>query len=193
MSKQRESICVSGVVEARFGWNAYPKQRSGGLIGGLTSRDTSIDCDGRAIFCGKDGRPISTDIKDSCVSYDNRVMFSGAVIHSGDNKTGGVDAECIAFDLPKIPSNINQIILSLDLLKEKKKIGFGKIQEAFLRLYYKGTGEEITEANFSHLSSDTKIVIAGRLIREGDGWCFVPGGDKLSNESTDSIMNYIIG
>lgn len=191
MIMKEESVNVSGIIEARFGWNAFPRQRSGGLIGGLTSRDTSIDCDGRAVFCGKDGRPISTDIKESCVSYDNRVMFSGAVIHSGDNKTGGVDAECIVFDLQKIPPYVDHIILSLDLLKEKKKISFGKIQEAFLRLCYKDTGEEITEADFSHLSSDTKIVIAGRLIREDDGWCFVPGGDEHSNESIDSIMNYM--
>ncbi len=76
MTMKEKPVNVSGTIEARFGWNAYPKQRSGGLIGGLTSRDTSIDCDGRAIFCGKDGRPILTNVKDSCVSYDNRVMFS---------------------------------------------------------------------------------------------------------------------
>lgn len=154
---------MTGVIEARFGWNAFPKQHSGGLIGGLTSRNTAVDCDARAIFCGKDGRPISFDIKECCAAYDNRVMYNNAVIHNGDNQTGGSDAECITFDLKRIPSDIDHIILSLDLLKEKKKTGFGRIQEAYLRLYYKDTGEEITEADFGHLNSDTRIVVAGRL------------------------------
>lgn len=189
MSMQKDSVSVSGVVEARFGWNAFPRQRSGGLIGGLFDKEVSIDCDARAFFCGKDGIPISTDIKDSCVSYDNRVMFNDAVIHSGDSETGGVDAECIVFDLKRIPSNVDCIILSLDLLKAKKRIGFGKIQEAFLRLCYKDTGEEVARADFGHLSSDTKIVIAGRLIREDGEWSFATGGDKHSNESVGAFLN----
>ena len=187
MSKADNSR-MTGVIEARFGWNAFPKQHSCGLIGGLTSRDTSIDCDARAIFCGKDGSPISTDIKESCLSYDNNVMFNNAVIHSGDNKNGGVDAECLFFDLKKIPSNVDYIVLTLDLFKKKKRIGFGKIQEAFLRICYKGTGEEIVEADFSHLSRDTKIVLVGKLKRVDDDWEFVSDGTAFPNETIESFL-----
>lgn len=182
---------VGGVIEARFGWNAFPKQYSGGLISGLVNKNTAIDCDSRAIFCGKDGKPISLDMKDCCVSYDNKSMFDNAVVHGGDNQTGGNDAENITFDLDSIPSEVDHIILSLDLLKEKKKIGFGKIQEAYLRLYIKDNGKEITGADIGHLNSDTKIVVAGRLKRVNDEWCFAPDGTAYSSDSMEAFLDSI--
>ena len=41
-------------LEIRFNWDAYPRQRSVGLIGGLLTESTTIDCDACAVFCDKE-------------------------------------------------------------------------------------------------------------------------------------------
>ena len=166
MSKQREVVYVSGKVEARFGWNAFPRQRSGGLIGGLFDSDTAIDCDARAVFCKEGGTPISSRMEECCLYYGNMTMFDGAAVHQGDNQSGGKgDDEIIVLDLNKLPAQVNQVILTLDLLKEKKRIGIGKIQEAFVRVVDQKSGDELAGDDISNLHSGSKMVIVGRIQR----------------------------
>lgn len=153
MSMRKDSVSVSGVVEARFGWNAFPRQHSGGLIGGLFDKEVSIDCDARTVFCNKDGSPISPRLEDCCLYYGNMTMFDGAAVHQGDNQTGGKgDDEIIMLDLDKLPAQVEQVILTLDLLKEKKRIGTGKIQEAFMRIIDMESGYECERIDYSHLN-----------------------------------------
>lgn len=191
MSKQRESVCVSGVVEARFGWNAFPRQRSGGLIGGLFDKEVSIDCDARAVFCKEDGTPISSVTEECCLYYGNRTMFDGAAVHLGDNQVGGKgDDEVIVLDLNKLPVQAEQVILTLDIFKEKKRIGTGKIQEAFVRIVDQKSGDELARTDISNLYSGSKMVIAGRIQLNGDSWVFVHEGVSVqTTDMNDFIYN----
>lgn len=180
---------LEGKIALKFGWDAYPRQYSGGLIAGLQSKnDTSVDCDASAIFCGQDGKPISKEIEKCCVNYSNLSMFNSAVVHSGDNQTGDkLYDEVITIDLDSIPSSISTIMLTLDVFKEKKK-GFGKIQHAFLKVKDADTGSDIDTNNIVGLGGGTKLVVAGKICRIGNGWCYKRTQDCYSIDSMDQFL-----
>ncbi len=180
---------ISGTILAQFGWNAFSKQRSGGLISGILTGNSAIDCDARAIFCAKGGKPVSSNIKEACLCYDNADMFGSSAIHYGDNKTGGTGiAEQIQIDLDQIPESVDEIVFTLDLFKEKKKIGAGKIQESYIKIIDKTSGEELTRGEIRNLNSSAKLVAVGRLQRNGDRWAFISDG---AAHSVDSIEDYM--
>lgn len=181
---------LSGTVVVNFGWDAYPRQYSAGLIAGLMSKGmTSVDCDASAIFCGKDGKPISLEIDQCCVYYKNGTMFNSAVVHSGDNQTGDkLYDETITINLDKIPSTICEIILTLDLLKEKKKTGFGKIQNAFIKLIDMETNEELQTNSIVGLGAGTNLIIAGRIIRKDRGWVYKEAKECYEVNSINQLL-----
>ena len=183
---------LSGRIALNFGWDAYPHQYSGGLIGGLLSKNsTSVDCDASAVFCGQDGRLISKEIEQCCVNYTYLSMFGSAVIHSGDNQTGDrLYDEVITIDLDHIPSSISIILLALDVFKEKKK-GYGKIQHAFLKVKDADTGDDIDTNNIVGLGGGTKLVIAGKICRSNDGWVFIRAQDCYSFDSMEQFLDTI--
>ena len=170
------SIQLNGKIEVKFGWDAYPRQYSGGLIGGLTRKPIDIDCDAGLLLCGKDKKPISGDLSECYVNYENSRMFENAILHYGDNTTGGdLDDEIIFINLDALPAQVESIIFTLDLFKEKKKIGTGKIQNTFVRIVLQDTKEEFGRCDFSNLGGGTKLVECGMLYRVGtDRWTFQP-------------------
>lgn len=180
---------VTGKVTINFGWDAYPRQYSGGLISGLLNRtDSSVDCDASAIFCGQDGQPISKEAAQCCVNYSNLSMFDSAVVHSGDNQTGDrLYDEVITMDLDRIPSSVGVILLALDIFKEKKK-GYGKIQHVFLKVKNADTGSDIDTNSIVGLGGGTKLVIAGKLCRAGGGWSFKRAQDCYSVDSMSQFF-----
>ena len=192
MSKQEESVSISGVVEARFGWNAFPRQRSGGLIGGLFDNEVSVDCDARAVFCKKDGSPISSKVEDCCLYYGNMNMFDGAAVHQGDNQTGGNgDDEIIVLDLNKLPTQVGQIILTLDLFKERKRIGNERIQEVFVRIVDKESNCEIDRVDVSHIHSGSKMIVLGAFQRNGTWWQLMKEGTQFRIGETNDYIEAI--
>lgn len=155
-------------IEARFGWDVYPGQYSTGLICGLLSGPTAVDCDARAIFCDRNGKPLAQHI-----SYSTPSLFDGAAIHSGDNQAGDKeDDEIITLDLPNLPETVSGIILTLDLFKEKKPVKTGGFQSVFLRITDSMTKEEIARCDTTNLSSSCKLVVLGTLSRVDAGWAF---------------------
>lgn len=186
-------IFLSDKIEARFGWDAFPRQYSGGLISGLKNSTTNIDCDAGVLLCGNDGRPISSDTNECFLNYAVPNMFDSAILHHGDNQTGlKEDDEIISIDLSGVPETVNSIIFTLDLFKEKKKISAGKIQNIFLRIIDAESGEEIIRSDFSHLGPGTKLVTAGRITRtDNERWLFEPLTDAYSVKDIDEFIKLL--
>lgn len=188
MNNKKEII--SGTIEVRFGWNAYPKQYSGGLFGGLYYRDTIIDCDARALFCGTDGRPISSNINECSISYDNQSLFDAAAIHSGDNKNIGTgNAECLILILDKIPLQVKKIVFTVDLFKDQKVFSLGKIQEIYIQLIDKSADKEIMHVDYNSLSIGTKLVSVGEIHRVDKGWIFIEDGKTYALNSIEEYLS----
>ena len=174
MSTQKNKCNLFGVIEARFGWNTFPRQKSFGLISGRFNSNISIDCDAKAVFCKKDGTPISKELDGCCLYFGNEKMFDGAAVHLGDNQIGGSgDDETIKLDLEKMPPEVDLIILTLDLFKEKKRVAAGRIQEAFVRIVDSESGKELVRNVISNFYSGSKMIVVGRICRSEDGWQLV--------------------
>lgn len=187
MNNKKEII--SGTIEVTFGWNAYHKQYSGGFFGGLYYRDTIIDCDVRAFFCGTDGRPISSNINECSISYDNQSLFNEAAIHCGDNKNKEIEnTECLVLILDKIPIHVKKIVFTVDLLKEQKAFSFGKIQETFIQLIDKNMDKEIMHVDYNSLSIGTKLVSVGEMHRADKGWIFLRDGKTYALNSIEEYL-----
>nr|WP_027871651.1 TerD family protein [[Eubacterium] cellulosolvens] len=188
-------VCItSGVIEARFGWSAFPRQYSGGLLGGLASRHTSVDCDARAFFCGKDGKTVSRELDECCLYYGNMRMFDGAAGHLGDNQVGGSgDDEILRLELNRIPRDIGRIILSIDLLKTKHKVRMGKIQEAFMRITDGESGEELARTEILGLDSSDRLVVTGILTRVDDCWQIRTESIPCSAKSEEELPEVLSG
>ena len=149
------------------------------------AESTAVDCDACAIFCDRKGKPLSAQVKESCLSYDNASMFDGAARHKGDNRTGaGSDDETIILDLNALPAEVGAIIFTMDLFKERKQSTIGKIQNPFVRIIGTGNTGEITRYDFNNLGSNRKLVVCGTLKRESSGWIFLPPRQETPDVSS---------
>lgn len=189
MRTGKEILIANDKIDIRFGWDAFPRQRSMGLIGGLMSEPTSVDCDACAVFCDNAGKPISSRLSETCLSFINNSMFHDAALHSGDNRTGeGLDDEIISLDLGAIPSSVDTIMLTLDLFKERKRAKLGRIQNTFVRITKQGDSAELGRYDFGNLGSDKKMVICGTLKRDGAEWIFLPPQGAPNVDSMDEFI-----
>lgn len=173
MDKQEKFELRNADIEIRFGWDAYPRQRSGGLVSGLVDNGVvSVDCDGSVIFCGKDGKPISGDIHECCVYYQNLSAFNSAVVHGGDNTTGELcDDERISVKLSDLPSNVDSMIITMDTFKSKT-IPSGKIQDTFVRVISPDGGDELCRCEFGNLGENHKLIVVAKLYKVDNTWMF---------------------
>lgn len=185
-----KKVLLSDRIEARFGWDAYPKQYSGGLIGGLMNRATTVDCDAGVLLCGKDEKPISTDLKECFLNYSNPNMCDSAMVHHGDNLTGlKEDDEVISIDLGRLPEEVEILILTMDLFKKPNKMSGGKIHNTFVRIINANSGEELSRNDFNHLGAGINLVVVGKLTRTTDRrWLFEPAEDTFAFTSISDFI-----
>ena len=189
MRRDKKDAIINGKIEVRFNWDAFPRQYSGGLFGGLFGDSTSVDCDARAVFCDAEGVPVSLHNREACLSYLDPDMYDGAALHHGDNQTGhGKDDETISLDLTAIPPEVGRIFLTMDLFKEKRSIGFGRIQNPSIRILQAGSREELARSDFRNLGVDANLVAGGVLYREKKGWSFIQKKDSYKVADMDAFL-----
>ena len=189
MRRDKKDATINGKIEVRFNWDAFPRQYSGGLFGGLFGDSTSVDCDARAVFCDAEGVPVSLHNREACLSYLDPDMYDGAALHHGDNQTGhGKDDETISLDLTAMPPEVGRILLTMDLFKEKRSIGFGRIQNPSIRILRAGSQEELARSDFRNLGVDANLVAGGVLYREKKGWSFIQKQDSYKLEDMDAFL-----
>ncbi len=161
-------------IRVIFDWSNFEKQRSGGLINGvLNSRNNEqLDCDATAVVCGENGNVLSPKINECCVYYGNEELLDGIIKHHGDNMLQNENKEEIDINLLDLPAEVSKVHFFIDLFKEKRISGFGKVNVQFLRVIDAETGEELfSEIINEHVQS--KAVRLGTLYRQGGkGWYF---------------------
>ena len=193
MYQGNEISIANEKIKVCFNWDAFPRQRSMGLIGGLLYESVSVDCDASAVFFDRNEKPISTQKNEACLRYDNDSMFDGAARHGGDNQSGeGADDEIIYLDLKAIPSEVESIVFTLDLFKEKKRSRIGKIQNTFIRIIRESDSEQLGQFDFYLSGGHQLMTVCGILRRNHDKWLFSPPmhemvGVKSMNEFIEML------
>jgi tellurium resistance protein TerD len=109
------------------------------------------------------------------IFYNNLVHDSGAVEHTGDNRTGEGDGddEQIKIDFSKIPSHIHRIAITVTIHDaDARNQNFGQVSNAFVRVVDEETNNEVLRFDLGEdFSVETAVVIC-ELYRHMGEWKF---------------------
>ncbi|MGI9213874.1 MAG: TerD family protein [Methylococcaceae bacterium] len=146
------------------------------IIGlGWDTRSTdgnAFDLDG-SVFLAGDGGKVLSDAH--FVFYNQKTSPDGAVIHSGDNRTGEGegDDEQISINLPKVDSTIQRIVFAVTIHEaDQRKQNFGQVRNAFIRVLNKDSNTELARFDLSEDYSTETAMIFGEIYRHSGEWKF---------------------
>ena len=169
-----------------LGWDEA-RQNVSGLKALFASKPASVDCDASVILCGPDGKIADpNDLKGTLIYFGNLRHSSGAIVHMGDNLTGGGDGddEQIMIDLPKVPSNIDSMKFVVNIYDARtKNQHFGMIQNAFIRIVDTDTPSELCRFNLTDDYSGMTGLVVGEIYRKNGEWKFNAIGQGVQEAS----------
>ena len=173
-------------VRVGLGWDEAPLKR-----GLFAPKPKDIDCDASVILCGEDGRIISRDVNQCCVYFGNLRHSSGAIVHAGDNLTGGGegDDEQITVDLSLIPPQIARLVFVVNIYDAGvRRQHFGMIRNAFIRLVDLGANAEICRFNLTEDYTGMTGLVVGEIYRRDGEWKFNAIGQGVVEASRLSSL-----
>ena len=178
----------SGLKKVRvgLGWDEAPQKR-----GLFAPKPRDIDCDASVILCGEDGKVISPDADSCCVYFGHLRHASGAIVHAGDNLTGGGegDDEQITVDLTLIPPEIARLVFVVNIYDAGvRRQHFGMIRNAFIRLVDLGNNTEICRFNLTEDYTGMTGLVVGEIYRRGGEWKFNAVGQGVAEASRLSSL-----
>lgn len=127
------------------------------------------------------------------IFYNNLVHPSGAVEHTGDNRTGEGDGddEQIKIDFSKVPANIERIAITVTIHDaDRRNQNFGQVSNAFARVLNEDNSEEILRYDLGEdFSVETAVVICELYKHNGD-WKFNAVGSGFSGGLAALCRNF---
>jgi len=131
-----------------------------------------FDLDGSAFLLKADGK-VRGDA--DFIYYNNLKSTEGAVVHAGDNLTGGGDGddEQITIDLASVPADIDRISVGVTIHEaDTRKQNFGMVAKAYIRCLNGNGNAEIARFDLSEDGSTETAMIFGEIYRAGSEWKF---------------------
>ena len=147
-----------------------------------------FDLDATAFLCGDNGRV--GDAEKDIVFYNNTKHISGAVEHTGDNKTGSGegDDEVIKVDLALVPQNISRIAFTVTIFEaDQRKQNFGQVSNAYIRIVDNVTGTEIIHYDLGEDFSIETAVVVGEIYRHNGEWKFNAIGQATQDDGLNPL------
>lgn len=155
----------------------------------------AYDLDASAFVCKMDASNAPKLIADEfLVFYNNPNSPDGAVVHSGDNRTGDAagDDETVVVDLTKIHADAREVsfIVTIHEAVERAQ-NFGQIGNSFIRLYDDETGAEIAKyALEEEFSTETAVQFGSIYKNESGQWLFKAVGQGFKKGLADFVRYY---
>jgi tellurium resistance protein TerD len=149
-----------------------------------------FDLDASAFLLGENGK--ARGIEDF-VFYNNLSVYSGAVVHSGDNRDGEGDGddEQVQIEFAKIPSSIHRIGITVTIHDaQQRNQNFGQVSNAFVRVVNEHTGSEILRYDLGEDFSVETAVVVCELYRHGTEWKFQAIGSGFTGGLSALAHNY---
>ncbi|BDR76401.1 TerD family protein [Clostridium tetani] len=149
-----------------------------------------FDLDASAFLVGNNGK-VNDDL--NFVFYNNLQDPSGAVVHTGDNRTGDGDGddEQIIIDFSKVPSDIDKIAITVTIHEaEERGQNFGQVSNAFVRIVNEETDVEILRYDLSEDFSIETALVFCELYRNNGDWKFSAVGSGFSGGLEALCKNY---
>jgi len=115
------------------------------------------------------------------VFFNNFNSPDGALIHSGDDLTGGNsddgDDEIIQVDLTKVSDDIEQILFVVTIHDSfDRRQNFGQVRNSYIRIVDDSNGQEVAKYELGEDFSIETAVEFGRLYKHNGGWKFEASG-----------------
>ncbi len=147
--------------------------------------DVTADLDAMAFLLKTDGK-VRSD-KDF-VYYNNLDGAKPAVLHSGDDLTGGNsekgDDEQIQVDLSAIPADVESIKFLVDIYDATSKHqNFGQVKNAYVRLVNAADNSEVVRYDLTEDYSGSTDVMVAELYRHNGEWKFRALGEGSTKGS----------
>ena len=127
------------------------------------------------------------------IFYNNLRSPEGAVVHSGDNRTGEGegDDESVTIDLAKVPREVERIAVAVTIHEaETRRQSFGQVSKAFIRCVNGANNGEIARFDLSEDSSTEAAMILGEVYRNGADWKFRAIGQGFKGGLGPLAKNY---
>ncbi len=157
-----------------------------------TKPGITADLDASVFLLGEDEKLIGDD---GLIFYNNTTSAEGAVVHSGDNRTGAGDGddETINIELSKVNPKVKSILVVLTSYAEQgsEKINFGRVKNATARLYDGASGKVLNEFDLSEDMSDATSMEMVKIYRNNNEWKLAAIGEKAgsSYNGLEDVLN----
>lgn len=126
----------------------------------------AFDLDGSVIALDAVGKGVDF------VFYNNLKSTDGAIVHSGDNRTGDAvgDDESILVDFTKLNPIVDKLVIvaSIDQAKERKQT-FGMVNDAYIRVCTPD-GKDITRYDLSEDGCGDAGMVFAELYKHQGEW-----------------------
>ena len=109
------------------------------------------------------------------IFYNQTEGAGGAVIHTGDNRTGEGegDDEQVKINLNAVPADIQKISFVITIHEaEARRQNFGQVSNAYVRVINEDSNEELIRYDLGEDFSIETALITGGLYRHGGEWKF---------------------
>jgi tellurium resistance protein TerD len=135
-----------------------------------------FDLDASCFLVGENGK-VGRD--EDFIFYNNLRGRNGAVVHSGDNLTGGSegDDEVILVDFKKMPADVRKIVFCVTIHEaDERRQNFGQVSNAYVRVdsieREDDAGTEALQFDLmEEFSVETALVVC-EIYRYNDEWKF---------------------
>jgi len=153
----------------------------------------------RTGFLGKFMRAGEIDLDASCIVFDSAlntldiVWFrqlsskDGAIVHSGDNRTGQGDGddETLNIDLQQLAPEAARLVFTVNSFTGQT---FERVQNAYCRILDGTTGQALARFDLNEKGRHTGIVMAC-LSREAGGWAFKALGTTTGGRTAADLAS----
>lgn len=170
-----------GLVKAVIGLGWDTNKYSGGQQFDLDASAFLVDASNR---CQNDH---------DFIFYNNLQHPSGAVVHTGDNRTGEGDGddEQLIVDFSSIPAYVDRIGITVTIHDaDLRNQNFGQVSNAFVRLADESTGQELLRFDLGEDFSIETAVVFCELYKHGNDWKFSAVGSGFSGGLAALCRNY---
>jgi stress response protein SCP2 len=178
-------------VMVGLGWDEVQQKKKGFFA----PKPEEIDCDASAFLLGaneKLSKNMDGESLADVVFYNHLQHSSGAVVHQGDNLTGGGDgdAEQILVDLANLPQQYSKIVFVVTIYQAReKRQHFGMIRNAFIRIVDADAKVELMRYNLSENYDGKTAMIFGEIYRHNGEWKFNAMGQPTNDNSISDMWN----
>jgi len=145
-----------------------------------------FDLDLTVFLCKKNAADEPVMLSNAHLVFYNQITSpDGAVVHSGDNRTGDKDGddEEVTVDLAKVQDDVVEMPIVVTIHEaEARQQNFGRVNGAYVKVYNDETGKELAKYDLNEDYSDKTALQFGSLYRKDGNWRFhaVGVGFKLN-------------